>query len=82
MFNKTCPEEYPINLFVNGRNLLTIQLTEVHLDDWAVGYMYAEGIIESSDEVQEIAIDPYRGNIHVKLDNQVDMEEFLKKRRR
>ncbi|WP_088034603.1 formate dehydrogenase accessory sulfurtransferase FdhD [Evansella clarkii] len=81
MFNKTCPEEYPINLYVNGRNLLTIQLTEVHLEDWAVGYLFAEGLIESASKIEDITIDPYRGNIHASLDNQVDMEEFLKKKK-
>lgn len=80
MFNKMCPEEYPINLYINSRNLLTIQLTEVHLEDWAIGYMYAEGIIESPEEVKKITIDPYRGNIHVDLGNSIDMDVFLQKK--
>lgn len=80
MFNKTCPEEYPINLYINSHNLLTIQLTEVHLEDWAYGYMYAEGIIESPEEVASITIDPYRGNIHVKLSNNIDMDVFSKRK--
>lgn len=81
MFNKTCPEEYPINLYINSRNLLTSQLTEVDLEDWAIGYMYAEGIIESPNEVKSISIDPYRGNIHVNLDNKIDMDTFLQKKK-
>lgn len=81
MFNKTCPEEYPINLYINKHNILTIQLTEVHLEDWAIGYMYAEGIIEAPEEVKSISIDPYRGNIFVELDNDVDMEVFLQRQK-
>lgn len=81
MLRNVCPEEYPINLYINNHNLLTIQLTEVDLDDWAIGYMFAEGIIDSPDEVANISIDPYRGNIHVELKNDMDMESFKQRQR-
>lgn len=81
MFNKVCPEEYPINLYINNHNLLTIQLTEVALDDWATGYMFAEGIIDSPEEVAKISFDKYRGNIFVQLNRDMDMKKFLQRQR-
>lgn len=81
MFNKNCPEEYPISLYLNSQELLTIQLTEVNLDDWAVGYLYAEGIIDSPDEIKDIQVDPYRGNISVTVADTFDLDTFLKRKR-
>lgn len=81
LFNKNCPEEYPITLYLNSHELLTIQLTEVHLEDWTVGYLYAEGIIDSPDEIKEIQVNPYRGNISVEVAEHFDLEAFLKRRR-
>ncbi|MDQ0339628.1 FdhD protein [Caldalkalibacillus uzonensis] len=82
MLYKSCPEEYPVTLYLNGKELLTIQLTEVDLQDWATGYLFAEGIIDSVEEIKEIRFDPYRGNIFTEVESErFDMEQFLKRRR-
>lgn len=81
MFNKHCPEEYPITLYINSQELLTMQLTEVNLDDWAVGYLYAEGMIDSPQEIKDIHVDGYRGNISVRLADSFDLNTFLKRKR-
>ncbi|EGL82667.1 formate dehydrogenase family accessory protein FdhD [Caldalkalibacillus thermarum TA2.A1] len=82
MLFKDCPEEYPITLYVNGRELLTIQLTEVNLEDWATGFLFAEGIIGSAQEIRQIGIDPYRGNIFTEVETTAcDIDQFLKRKR-
>lgn len=81
LLNKHCPEEYPITLYLNAHELLTIQLTEVNLDDWAVGYLYAEGIIDSPDDIIDLQVDAYRGNIFVKVSEQFNLPAFLQRKR-
>lgn len=82
MLLKDCPEEYPVTLYVNNKELMTIQLTEVNLDDWTVGFLFAEGIINSLDQLRNLSIDSYRGNIYAEVDPQAcDMDQFLKRKR-
>ena len=82
MLNKSYPEEYPITLYVNKQELLTAQLTEVDLKDWAIGYLYAEGLIDFPEEVLNIYIEPYRGNVVVELSKTTaEVQAFLKKKR-
>lgn len=78
---KGCPEEYPIILIVNGYEIATFQLTKHDLTDWAYGYLFSEGIIESPDEVESVNIDYNRGIINVKLGIQFEMEQLFNKKK-
>lgn len=81
MTRKYCPEEYPITLCLNGYELATYQLTKSDLEDWAVGYLFSEGIINGPSDLQRLKIDEDHGRIHVDLNGEFDAEEFSKKQK-
>lgn len=61
------PVERPATLYLNDEELVTLQTTPVHLDDWAVGFVYGEGLIRSLDEITRLSVDEDRGLIWVDL---------------
>lgn len=52
------PSERKTALYLNGTELLRIQTTPVHLDDWAVGFLYTEGIIGDPSDLLLLGVDP------------------------
>ncbi|HLN62438.1 MAG TPA: formate dehydrogenase accessory sulfurtransferase FdhD [Symbiobacteriaceae bacterium] len=51
------PTERRTTLLLNGAELLTVQTTPVHLDDWAVGFLYTEGLIQSITDIETLTTD-------------------------
>ncbi|CAM3831106.1 formate dehydrogenase accessory sulfurtransferase FdhD [Mesobacillus zeae] len=81
MTRKGCPDEYPVNLVVNGYEIAVFQLTNHDLEDWAYGYLFSEGLIESADEVRSVSFDEGSGSLHVSLDNGFDPEQMFSKKK-
>lgn len=79
MSKKSCPDEYPITLYVNGQNLATYQLTNQDLEDWAIGYLYSEAIIGTPGDLKSIKMDESRGRILVEITNDFNIEQFREK---
>jgi len=61
------PVERPATLYVNDEELVTLQTTPSHLDDWAVGFLFGEGIVRSLSEIARISVDEDRGLIWADL---------------
>jgi len=59
--------ERPATLYINDQEIVTLQTTPSHLDDWAVGFLFGEGIIRRLDEVARLSVDEDRGMIWVDL---------------
>lgn len=51
------PNERRTTLLLNGAELLTVQTTPVHLEDWAVGFLYTEGFIHSPADIAALTLD-------------------------
>jgi len=49
-------EENPLTLFVNGQEWVTLMCTPVQLEDLAIGFLAAEGIISGVEEVELLDI--------------------------
>lgn len=81
MLNKKCPEELSVTLYVNRFELATLQLSSSDWEDWAVGYLFSEGIIHSPDDLKRIIIDEYRLKVWADLKPGIEVEGFLKRRR-
>lgn len=81
MLKKGCPDEYPINLVVNGYEIAVFQLTNQDLVDWAYGYLFSEGLIDSADEVDAVEVNEGTGTIHVSLNNKFDPEQMFSKKK-
>lgn len=75
------PEEYPITLYLNGTELATYQLTKADLEDWAVGYLYSEGIIDSINDLVNLVVDGRNHRILAEIDGKFDAESFTQKRK-
>ncbi|WP_071461454.1 formate dehydrogenase accessory sulfurtransferase FdhD [Bacillus massilinigeriensis] len=81
MNRKGCPDEYPVNLVLNGFEVAVFQLTKHDLEDWAYGYLYSEGWIESAVDVHTITFDEKTGSLHVSLGNGFDPEQMFSKKK-
>ena len=81
MVRKGCPDEYPISLVVNGYEIAVFQLTNQDLEDWAYGYLFSEGLIDSAEDVVVVEFNEDKGALQVSLSNSFDPEQlFMKKK--
>jgi len=55
------PQERPTNLLLNGHHLLTVQTTPRWLDDWALGFLFSEGVVEGAEAVSSVQAEPGPG---------------------
>lgn len=75
------PVERPTTLYLNDAELLTIQTTPVALDDWAMGFLFTEGIITAPADVLRLAVDEDKGLIWADVDpTRLGDREFGSKR--
>lgn len=81
MSRKYCPDEFPITLYLNGYELATYQLTKADLDDWAVGYLYSEGIINGPGDLKKLTIDEDHARVLVEINGEFDAEMFSQKQK-
>jgi len=81
MNNRGIPDEYPITLVVNGFEIAVFQLTKQDLEDWAYGYLYSEGYIQSIDDITSIMIHEEMGRIDVVLKGEFDVEQWFAKKK-
>ena len=81
MNKKGCPDEYPINLVVNGFEIAVFQLTNSDLDDWAYGYLYSEGLIGGAEDVESVMFHPDSSTLQVSLNNDFDPEQMFSKKK-
>lgn len=64
--------ETPVSLTVNGQVWLTFMCTPVDLEAMAVGFLFNEGIIESTDEVEDVRVCEHGDNVDVWLNRSVE----------
>lgn len=48
-------EEAPVDLFVNGKKLVTFMCTPNHLNELAAGYLFCKGLIADLDDIMLLA---------------------------
>ncbi|RHW40261.1 formate dehydrogenase accessory sulfurtransferase FdhD [Neobacillus notoginsengisoli] len=81
MNRKGCPDEYPINLSVNGYEIAVFQLTKSDLEDWAYGYLFSEGMIETADDIDRVEFQEGTGTLQVTLNKSFDGEKMFSKKK-
>ncbi len=81
MSRKYCPDEFPITLYLNGLELATYQLTKADLNEWTVGYLYSEGIINGMSDIKKLTIAEEKGKVSVELFDDFDFEAFTEKQK-
>jgi len=67
------PVERPATLYLNDEELVTLQATPAALDDWAVGFLYGEGLIRDLSAITRLSVDEDRGLIWVDIPGAPDL---------
>jgi FdhD protein len=57
--------EFPLTIILNDLELVTLLCTPTNLDYLAVGFLFAEGLINNRDEIKQITVDDRRGVVRV-----------------
>jgi len=57
--------EFPLTLILNDTELVTLLCTPKHMDYLAVGFLFAEGFVNSKDEIKRITVDDRKGVVRI-----------------
>jgi len=81
MSKSLSPDEFSMTLYLNQQEIATYQLTNQNLDEWAIGYLYSEGIINSLDDIEQIRLSLDEGIVCITLKREFDKENFKHKKK-
>lgn len=74
----TVAEEKPLHIFVNNAYWATILCSPSDLKEMAVGHLLSEGIVKSSEEIEEIDLREKDQICNVKMKREVEVKKRLK----
>ena len=57
----TVAVEYPLTIFINGRELVTLLCSPVHLEFLVVGFLFSEGFIKRIEDIKDMNINEKEG---------------------
>ena len=69
--------EYPFTIFIDDEEIITLLCTPRSLKELAIGFLYAEGYIDSMDALQNVLIDEEKGRAYVYLNYRMTLTENL-----
>ncbi len=74
-------QEVPFTLYVNDQELVTLLCSGHHLEELAVGFLAAEGIVRTLSDVLSVRIDERQGTAYMELgeDSLVSRDLFMKR---
>jgi len=70
-------EEKPLHLFVNTTYWATILCSPSNLKELAVGHLLSEGILKSTEEIEEVNLKESENSCHVKLKAEINVDERM-----
>ena len=71
-------EEKPLYLFVNNIFWATILCSPTDLKELAIGHMLSEGILKSTEEIEEVVLKEKENSCQVKLKSGINVEDRVK----
>jgi FdhD protein len=74
------PIERPVTVMMNDTEIATMQATPEQLDDLAVGFLVAEGLLSDRAALESVAVDPVQGMVWVRTSEEPPDPEALRKR--
>ena len=75
-------EEVPLQISLNDVYTFVIWCSPSQFKELAVGYLLAEDILRSVDEIESVTTDEKENKVHLKLKATVDLDERMKNSRR
>ena len=79
---RALPEETPVALTYNGTSHAVMMATPCDLEDFAVGFSLAEGIVASADQIEQIDIVPAEQGLELRIWIAQSQQDELHRRRR
>lgn len=61
------PEEIPLSIFVNQRELVSILCSSSHMDLLVIGYLFSEGLIDTTEDIVDLNVCEESWSAHVIL---------------
>lgn len=74
-------QESPLTIHFNDNELVTLLCTPQHQDELAIGFLHAEGMIKTPEDVADIQLDTEKGIVQVKSQRGaiIAQETFMKR---
>lgn len=73
--------ESPLTIYINNKEILTMLCTPVDLDLMAVGFLWAEGMIQAREDILKIVVSKEKGMVWVELKEvKTHLEDMMYKR--
>jgi FdhD protein len=73
--------EFPLTIFLDDQELVTLLCSPANLKYLAVGFLLAEGLIHGKDDIRDIVVDSQKGVVHVETSGGKELaKELLFKR--
>lgn len=72
--------ERPLTLFLNSQEIVTLMTIGEHMDYLALGYLFNQNMLQSSDEVTNIDYDEDIDTIVVRTNTETDFERKMKRK--
>lgn len=57
--------EYPLTIYLNGEELVTLLCTPDHLQELAVGFLYSEGFLQGYEDIVRLRLEQEEGLLYV-----------------
>jgi len=73
--------ETPVTVTLNGKEIVTLLCTGLHLKTLAVGFLHSEGLIQHRDDIREITVEETQGQVHVVTNKEAATEEKRPRKR-
>jgi len=70
-------EEKPLHLFVNTTFWATILCSPTNLQELAIGHLLSEGILKSTEEIEEVVLKEPENTCYVKLKPNINIEDRI-----
>lgn len=79
---RNLPEEVPVAMVFDGSTQAVMMATPADLEDFAIGFALGEGVIATSEDLDELEIVPHGAGIEARMWLRQDPADALKSRRR
>jgi len=73
--------EMPVTVFLNGKEIVTLLCTGLHLKALAVGFLHSEGLIQLRDDFKGVTVNENEGQVHVTTNKEAMVEESRPRKR-
>lgn len=79
--SRAVAREYPLTIFFNGTQLVTMLCSPHDMKELAVGFLSSEGFLSNKDEIKSVTLDSVRGVARVQTNDEREVSPEVMSRR-